>query len=1005
MRMMPLDSSGSDNLAARLSLEQRLLFACARLKTSSQLEEEIRRILGEQVDWTAFAKVAVMHGLAGLAGHTLARVAPNLVPSDILAAFSQLISDTRQKNTALFAELALIVETLAKFQVPCVPFKGPVLALQCYGDLGLRAYRDLDILVKDETLGSVVLVLHELGYERNKDYTETQHQLIHRLQGQEIIFKKSTGTALEPHTRFTSAKLALDIDYEGIWNRTQEVCLLGHRMRTLAPEDEFLILAIHGGKELWWNIKWTSDLVAFLDAHPNLNWQVIFERARAQGCERMVLLAVELVRRFFAVSVLCAGENIRATSDIEYLVNRVAMSWQKDESIGPVSNKALSLDRLRLHDGISRRIRYMAKTILLPSPEHVKMISLPDAMSFAYVPIKFAHDALALPMWRGYKGVRTQINNMQWALAGSDLPLFLLPAGRATKGRIKRFRKRRANAKRLLANNPNELSAWIVLGDAESGLRRYRNAIESYDAALALAVNDRDTWRKRAAACEALGISDSVVEDVPGPQDAKTWALRAGFYHSEKKYAEATDAANRALALDPSIEGAKKIAIHSRLQSCDWSTRDEDLRSVSAALEHDDCLLVSCDFMSVSHSEADNRTAANFVSRSNPPSRSPLWRGERYSHEKLRIAYVSADLHAHATGFLMAGVFESHDQRTFETTAVSLGASDSSPTRTRIESSFHKFIDAQSMSNFEVAHLLRELEIDVAIDLKGYTAFRRTGIFAHRPAPVQVNYLGFPGTMDASYIDYIIADRVVVPSENQIHYSEKIAYLPHSYQPNDSRRELPLVAPSRGELGLPEAGFVFTCLNNSYKITPEIFEVWLRLLRQVDNSVLWLLEDSRSASLNLRRAAQNGGVDLARIIFAPRTTPSKHLSRQMAADLFVDTLPYNAHTTASDALWVGLPVLTCMGTTFPARVAASLLHALGMPELVASSLAEYESLALALARDSARLASLKAKILKNRFSEPLFDTGRYTRNLETALKTMNERQRAGLPPAAFAVTE
>ena len=319
--------------------------------------------------------------------------------------------------------------------------------------------------------------------------------------------------------------------------------------------------------------------------------------------------------------------------------------------------------------------------------------------------------------------------------------------------------------------------------------------------------------------------------------------------------------------------------------------------------------------------------------------------------------------------------------------------------RRRIETAFDRFIDAQAMSDAQVATMLRELEIDIAIDLNGYSGEKRTGILAHRPAPVQVNYLGFPGTMGAPFIDYIIADRMVIPDENRIYYSEQVVYLPHTYLPNDGKRPIAENTPSRIEAGLPETGFVFACHNAAHKIGPEMFDVWMRLLQTVEGSVLWLKSPNPSAMGNLRREAKARGVAPERLVFAPRLPQTEdHLARLRLADLFLDTLPYNAHATACDALWAGLPVLTCLGNTFPGRVAASLLHAIGLPELVTSSLAEYEELALALARNPERLAAIKAKLMRNRDTEPLFDTARFTRDLESAYTTMWERTQRGEPP-------
>ncbi|HEX3483611.1 MAG TPA: hypothetical protein VHT51_01035, partial [Micropepsaceae bacterium] len=382
----------------------------------------------------------------------------------------------------------------------------------------------------------------------------------------------------------------------------------------------------------------------------------------------------------------------------------------------------------------------------------------------------------------------------------------------------------------------------------------------------------------------------------------------------------------------------------------------------------------------------------------------PLWHGEAYRHDKIRIAYISTDFRAHAVAFLIVGCFEHHDKSRFETTAISLHPDDGSETRQRIVAAFDRFIDVQAMSDAAVAAKLRELEIDIAIDLNGYTGDARTGILGHRPAPVQVNYLGYPGTMGAPYMDYLIADPMVIPSQDRVHYSEKIVYLPHGYQANDRKRRIAERTPTRHEAGLPETGFVFACFNNTHKIGPEMFDIWMRLLRDVEGSVLWLFEDNAEAAHNVKRETVARGVSAERVIFAPRVMPPEHLARTRLADLFLDTLPYNAHTTASDALWMGLPIVTCPSTTFPSRVAASLLHAIGMPEMVTSSLAEYEALAGALARDPVRLAAIKAKLIRNRDTEPMFDTARFTRYLEAAYTGMWERHQAGLPPESFAIS-
>jgi protein O-GlcNAc transferase len=348
-------------------------------------------------------------------------------------------------------------------------------------------------------------------------------------------------------------------------------------------------------------------------------------------------------------------------------------------------------------------------------------------------------------------------------------------------------------------------------------------------------------------------------------------------------------------------------------------------------------------------------------------------------------------------------LFEKHDKQRFELTAISFGRHTTGAMRERLTQAFDRFIDVQNLTDRDVAKLITDLEIDIAVDLKGYTQDSRPGILAHRPAPVQVNYLGYPGTMGAEYIDYLLADRYLIPAEHQPYYTEKIVYLPDSYQVNDSKRAIAEDTPTRAEAGLPESGFVFCCFNHNYKITPFMFEIWMRLLANVPDSVLWLFEDNPFVANHLKKAAQLSNIAPERLVFAPRVKLDAHLARQKLADLFLDTLPYNAHTTTSDALWAGLPVVTCMGNAFAARVAGSLLHAIGLPELVTENLQDYEALALKLATNPALLAEIKAKLAKNRLTYPLFNADRFRRHIEAAYLMMWERSQRGEAPVSFAV--
>jgi len=373
------------------------------------------------------------------------------------------------------------------------------------------------------------------------------------------------------------------------------------------------------------------------------------------------------------------------------------------------------------------------------------------------------------------------------------------------------------------------------------------------------------------------------------------------------------------------------------------------------------------------------------------------------SRKKLRLGYLSGKLHVHPGAHLLVGLVEHHDRERFELIAYGFDRDDGSALRRRLVSAFDRFVDIYEMREQDAARLIHADAVDVLVDLHGFTPDGRAKILAYRPAPLQVNYLGYPGTMGADFIDYIIADRFVIPPDQQSFFSEQIVYLPDCYQCNDDKREIAEHTPSRADCGLPEKGFVFCCFNGTYKIAPDFFDIWMRLLRALPGSVLWLFEANKLVRANLEREAKARGVAPERLVFAPRLPQAEHLARHRLADLFLDTLPYNAHTTTSDALWAGLPVLTCTGDTFAGRVAGSLLRAIGLDELITASPREYEALALQLARDPERLARLRARLMQNRRTHPLFDTERYTRHLEAAYLRMHELRKSGQPPAGFSI--
>jgi predicted O-linked N-acetylglucosamine transferase (SPINDLY family) len=346
----------------------------------------------------------------------------------------------------------------------------------------------------------------------------------------------------------------------------------------------------------------------------------------------------------------------------------------------------------------------------------------------------------------------------------------------------------------------------------------------------------------------------------------------------------------------------------------------------------------------------------------------------------------------------MVELFEAHDNSKFELYGFSFGLSPNDEMKARVSAAFDQFYDVSSLTDIDVVLLSRKLKIDISVDLKGYTKDNRAGIFAMGCAPIQVNYLGYPGTMGADYIDYIIADKIVIPESSQDDFTEKVVYLPDSYQVNDSKRNISDRLFTKSELGLPQNGFIFCCFNNNYKILPATFDGWMRILKAVEGSVLWLFQGNATAASNLRKEAEARGVAGSRLVFAKIMKLDEHLARHRLADLFIDTFPYNAHTTTSDALWAGLPVLTCMGQSFASRVAGSLLTAIDLPELITRSQEEYEARAIELATNPTQLQELKAKLERNRLTTPLFDGKLFAKHIEAAYEAMYARSQAGLLP-------
>jgi predicted O-linked N-acetylglucosamine transferase (SPINDLY family) len=562
-----------------------------------------------------------------------------------------------------------------------------------------------------------------------------------------------------------------------------------------------------------------------------------------------------------------------------------------------------------------------------------------------------------------------------------------------------------------VAANPRFAAAFFNRGNLFRQRTQWLAALDSYDRALAVRPHYPEAYLNRGDVLHSLKRLDQALASVETalaqrPDYARAYLNRGNLLRESKQLEAASASYDRAFETDPDLEYLLGMRRYTRMQLCDWRGLDADLAALAARIARGERASPPFPTLVLSGSAALQMRAAQIWVRDRCGVTESLPAiDETSDHDRIRIGYFSADFHEHATAYLIAELLELHDRTRFEVIAFSFGPDAQGGMRARLAAACGDFIDVRGRSDAEVALLARQRGLDIAVDLKGFTQDNRAGIFALRAAPVQVNYLGYPGTLGADFMDYLIADQTLVPESSRRHYAEKIAYLPGSYQVNDRRRAIAERVFTRTELGLPERAFVFCCFNNPFKILPETFSVWMRLLARVPGSVLWLFEDNPDAAANLRREAASRGVDAERLIFAPRMDLPQHLARHRAADLLLDTWPCNAHTTASDALWAGLPVLTCPGETFASRVAASLLSAVGLPELIAATPEDYEDRAVALAGDPARRAALARRLAECRATAPLFDTALYARRLESAYEMMCARRRAGLPPEHLIVPD
>ena len=471
----------------------------------------------------------------------------------------------------------------------------------------------------------------------------------------------------------------------------------------------------------------------------------------------------------------------------------------------------------------------------------------------------------------------------------------------------------------------------------------------------------------------------------------------------QRRHEDASLAFERLLQLDPERPLTAGRLMHVKMLGADWTALGALYQRIATDIAAGRLAAEPFGLQGYCPAPDMLAMAARHYAATRVPPRSHEWPTAIVgSGPKIRVGYVAGEFRNQATSILLTEVLECHDRSKFEVFAFDNGWGDQSALRRRIEAAT-EVVPIRWLDHRSAVSAVRDRGIDMLVNLNGYFGRARHHLFAARPAAVQVNYLGFPGTTGMPFIDYLIADEVVIPSDAQAHYTEKVVYLPDSYQPNDSQRQVASQPATRAEAGLPQDAFVFCCMNNVYKIMPVVFDVWMRLLQRVPGSVLMLYSNTAETQDNLRHEAAARGVDPARLIFGPPLPNDQHLARLRLCDLFLDTLPYNAHTTGSDALWAGLPVLTCMGQTFPSRVGASLLQAVGLPELVTQSLDDYEALAVRLATEPGLLSALRQKLSNQLRSAPLYDTPRYTRHLEAAYSHMVERARQGLPPAAFAV--
>jgi protein O-GlcNAc transferase len=574
---------------------------------------------------------------------------------------------------------------------------------------------------------------------------------------------------------------------------------------------------------------------------------------------------------------------------------------------------------------------------------------------------------------------------------------------------LKRYDEAITHYDRAIKLKADYAEAWSNKGVIMYELKRYDEAITHYDKALSLKPDYAEAWSNKGNTLQEFKRYDEAIAHYDKalslkPDYAEAWSNKGNALNHLKRHSESAWCYQKALNLDAKDFFYLGQAHHQMMLVCDWTDYDITINKIFRLVDEGRKGAEPFGFQGIATSEALLKKCAEIYSNDKFPFLKKSTEKLKYTHNKIRIGYLCGEFREQATSILMTRIWELHDKDKFEIFAFDSGWDDNSLYRQRITKAFDKVFDISRLSDLNAAKIIQQNEIDILINLNGFFGLARQGVFSYKPSPIQVNYLGFPGTIGANYMDYIIADKVVIPEQSKLHYLEKVVYLPNSYQANDDQRKISDQEYSRAQLGLPDNAFVYACFNNNYKITPPTFNSWIRILKNVQGSVLWLLQDNSWAVENLKKEVEKQGVSCDRLIFAERLPLPEHLARHYQADLFLDTLPYNAHTTASDALWAGLPVLTMMGQTFPGRVAASLLNAIGLPELITNTQEQYETLAIELARNPKKLEDIKVRLFHNRKTAPLFDSPLFAKNIEAAYIQMYERYRADLVPEHITIT-